>query len=112
MAVSRRVPAFLPDPNQQHAIEHVSGPMLVLAGAGTGKTTVLTRRIARLIEQGHARPDEILALTYTDNAAAEMRDRVKAELKHTDISGLQSSTFHAYCNNLLIRTGNNFGVLD
>ena len=101
-----------PDERQREAIEHLHGPMLVLAGAGTGKTTVLTRRIARLIEEGHARPDEILALTYTDNAAAEMRDRVKAELGHTDISALQASTFHAYCNNLLIRTGKKFGVLD
>jgi len=55
--------------------------MLVLAGAGTGKTTVLTRRIARLIREGQARPSEILALTYTENAAREMRDRVQAELR-------------------------------
>jgi len=58
-----------PDERQREAIEHVRGPMLVLAGAGTGKTTVLTQRIAHLIREDHARPDEILALTYTDNAA-------------------------------------------
>src|SRR5437868_6788671 len=114
MSLARNAPSrpFDPDERQSEAIEHLHGPMLVLAGAGTGKTTVLTRRIARLIDQGQARPDEILALTYTDNAAAEMRDRVPTELKHTDISGLQASTIHAYCNNLLIRTGKNFGVLD
>ncbi len=83
--------------------------MLVVAGAGTGKTTVLTRRIAQLVREGHARPDEILAVTYTDNAAREMRERVE-----TDLGGNapQICTFHAYCNNLLIGHKNDFGVLD
>lgn len=112
MAVSRSAPVFSPDPNQQHAIEHVSGPMLVVAGAGTGKTTVLTRRIARLVEQGHARPDEILAVTYTINAANEMRQRVQAELGKANLKGLQVETFHAFCNNLLIAEKRDFKVLD
>ena len=114
MAVLKTIPGALldPDPRQQEAIEHVHGPLLVLAGAGTGKTTVLVRRIAALINSGHARPEEILALTYTDNAASEMRERVERELQGRDISGLQALTFHAYCNNLLIRTRKNFGVLD
>jgi DNA helicase-2/ATP-dependent DNA helicase PcrA len=103
---------FVPDEKQREAIEHVDGPMLVIAGAGTGKTSVLVNRIARLIREGHARPDEILALTYTDNAAAEMRQRVKAELKDWDVSKLQAVTFHAYCNGLLHRTGNQFNILD
>src|SRR2546428_6515526 len=103
---------FAPDERQREAIEHLRGPMLVLAGAGTGKTAVLTRRIARLIREGNARPDEILAPTYTENAAKEMRDRVKAELTGTDIAGLQATTFHAYCNLLLERCGKKFGVLD
>jgi superfamily I DNA/RNA helicase/RecB family exonuclease len=101
-----------PDERQREAIEHVHGPMLVVAGAGTGKTTVLTRRIAALIRDGHARPSEILALTYTDNAAKEMRDRVQAELRGTDVSGLRAMTFHAYCNQLLQSNGQGFGVLD
>src|SRR5207302_672872 len=101
-----------PDERQREAIEHVHGPMLVVAGAGTGKTTVLTRRIAHLIREGHARPDEILALTYTDNASREMRERVELELSGTNLAPLQVCTFHAYCNNLLIRCGKNFGVLD
>ncbi len=114
MAVSKAVPsrAFEPDNRQREAIEHVHGPMLVTAGAGTGKTTVLTRRIARLIQQGHARPDEILAVTYTDNAAKEMRLRVEAELRGVELAGLQVKTFHAYCNELLARNNRSFGVLD
>ncbi len=104
--------AFQADERQREAIEHVQGPMLVIAGAGTGKTTVLTRRIARLISEGHARADEVLALTYTENAAAEMRTRVRAELEGSNASDLRVCTFHAYCNNLLIRNGRKFGVLD
>ena len=115
MAASKPIPAaraFEPDERQREAIEHGRGPMLVIAGAGTGKTTVLTRRIARLIQQGRARPDEILAVTYTDNAAREMQERVLAEIRGIDVSQLQVTTFHAYCNNLLIRCGKQFGVLD
>ena len=114
MAVPKRASSisFRPDPQQQLAIEHISGPMLVLAGAGTGKTTVLTRRIAKLIREGHARADEILALTYTNNAAAEMLERVRRELNGTKTEGLQVCTFHAYCNELLVRSGKKFDVLD
>src|SRR5580692_11817232 len=103
---------IVPDERQQEAIQHVHGPMLVIAGAGTGKTTVLTQRVANLIREGHARPDEILALTYTDNSAAEMKARVREELKGTAIEGLQTGTFHAWCNGLLHRRGAGFGVLD
>jgi superfamily I DNA/RNA helicase/RecB family exonuclease len=101
-----------PDERQREAIEHVHGPMLVIAGAGTGKTTVLTQRIAHLIRESHARPNEILALTYTDNAAEEMKKRVRAELEGKDCEGLQVLTFHAWCNGLLHRRGAKFGVLD
>jgi DNA helicase-2/ATP-dependent DNA helicase PcrA len=107
-----RKQSFEPDVRQLQAIEHVEGPMLVVAGAGTGKTTVLTKRIARLVRDGHAQPREILALTYTENAAAEMRQRVQAELQGADLTGLQAETFHAYCNNLLHRAGKEFGLLD
>jgi DNA helicase II / ATP-dependent DNA helicase PcrA len=107
-----RPATLIADERQQKAIEHVHGPMLVIAGAGTGKTTVLIRRIASLIREGHAQPSEILALTYTDNAAKEMRERVQAELRGVDISGLRAMTFHAYCNELLKANGRGFGVLD
>jgi DNA helicase-2/ATP-dependent DNA helicase PcrA len=103
---------IVPDERQREAIEHVHGPLLVIAGAGTGKTTVLTQRAANLIRAGHARPDEILALTYTDNSADEMKKRVRAELDGQDCEGLQALTFHAWCNGLLKRRGAAFGVLD
>jgi DNA helicase-2/ATP-dependent DNA helicase PcrA len=99
---------FAPDDRQREAIEHVSGPMLVVAGAGTGKTSVLIQRIARLVEQGHAKPEEVLALTYTVAAAGEMRDRVRALLGKP----IHSATFHDYCLDLLKRAGRDFGVLD
>ena len=107
-----RSQAFEPDERQREAIEHVHGPLLVVAGAGTGKTTVLTKRIANLIREGHARPNEILAVTYTVNAAQEMRQRVAEEMRGTDLSDLRFATFHEYCNDLLIQTGQKFGVLD
>src|SRR5437868_11766252 len=103
--------AFTPDEHQQQAIEHLHGPMLVVAGAGTGKTTVLTQRIARLIREGHARADEILAITYTDNAAAELLQRVAKELGSAS-QGLKAKTFHAYCYDILQRCGRQFEVVE
>src|SRR5258708_1342427 len=106
-SLSRPAP-FIPDDPQRQAIEHVHGPMLVVAGAGTGKTSVLTNRIARLVEGGHARPEEILALTYTKNAAAEMRDRVRGLLGGKDI---HAPAFHDFCSDLLARADQKFGFL-
>jgi DNA helicase II / ATP-dependent DNA helicase PcrA len=100
---------FIPDNRQREAIEHVHGPMLVVAGAGTGKTSVLTHRIEALVAAGQARPEEILALTYTKNAAFEMRDRVRSLLGGKNV---HAATFHDYCLDLLKRSGNAFGVLD
>jgi len=100
---------FTPDERQQEAIEHVHGPMLVVAGAGTGKTSVLTHRVERLVKEGHAHPEEILALTYTVNAADEMRERVRRLLGGQTV---QAVTFHDYCLQLLKRMGKDFGVLD
>lgn len=96
---------------QRAAIEHVHGPMLVLAGAGTGKTTVLVERIARLIAKHHAKPGEILALTFSDAAAEQMADRVRQKLVESDTTGLQATTFHGYCYGLLMRSGVGFRVL-
>ena len=105
----RRSSPFIPDERQREAIEHVQGPMLVLAGAGTGKTSVLTHRIERLVREGHAYPHEILALTYTRNAANEMRDRVGKLLGGKEVN---AATFHDYCLDLLKRVHKDFGVLD
>jgi DNA helicase II / ATP-dependent DNA helicase PcrA len=104
---SKSVP-FTPDDRQREAIEHAHGPMLVVAGAGTGKTSVLIQRIARLVQQGHAKPEDVIALTYTVAAAGEMRDRVRTLLG----TPIHSATFHDYCLKLLERSGKNFGVLD
>jgi DNA helicase II / ATP-dependent DNA helicase PcrA len=112
MAVAKahaRSSPFVPDDRQREAIEHVHGPMLVVAGAGTGKTSVLTQRIAWLVSEGHARPDEILALTYTRNAAEEMRDRVRTLLGGRVVT---AATFHDYCLVLLKDAKQDFGVLD
>jgi DNA helicase-2/ATP-dependent DNA helicase PcrA len=106
-AQSRSAP-FTPDDRQREAIEHVHGPMLVVAGAGTGKTSVLIHRIARLVEQAHAQPERVLALTYTVAAANEMRDRVREQVGKK----IHSLTFHDYCLGLLQRAGRDFGVLD
>jgi DNA helicase-2/ATP-dependent DNA helicase PcrA len=100
---------FTPDDRQAEAIAHVHGPMLVLAGAGTGKTSVLTHRIAHLVREGHAQPGEILALTYTINAATEMRERLRTLLGGANVN---ATTFHDYCLDLLKRVRQDFGVLD
>jgi ATP-dependent DNA helicase UvrD/PcrA len=85
---------------QRQAVTHDAGPLLIVAGAGTGKTTVITRRIAHLIGQGRARPEEILALTFTDKAAAEMEARVD-ELVPYGYADVEIATFHAFGDSLL-----------
>ena len=111
MPVAKQNPTeFTPDPQQALALDHIHGPMLVIAGAGTGKTTVLTQRIARLLEAGHATSEEILALTYTVNSAAEMARRVA--LACSSAQQMQAHTFHDYCFALLKRHDRGFQVLD
>src|SRR5579863_7116359 len=106
---SSRSAPFTPDDRQREAIEHVHGPMLVVAGAGTGKTSVLVNRIARLVNEGHAKPEEILALTYTKNSATELGDRVRALIGATKV---HTATIHDYGFDLLNRAQRGFGVLD
>lgn len=87
-------------PEQRAAVLHGEGPLLIVAGAGTGKTTVLTRRIAHLIATKAARPEEILALTFTEKAAFEMRERVDALIPYGYAESF-ISTFHAFGDRML-----------
>ncbi len=90
------------NPAQQQAVDHVDGPMLVLAGAGSGKTRVLTMRIARLIERHGVLPHRIFAVTFTNKAAGEMKQRV-GHLLGRDPGGLWIGTFHSLAARLLRR---------
>ncbi len=89
---------------QREAVTHVDGPLLILAGAGSGKTTVITRRIAWLIEEEGVRPGSILAMTFTNKAAGEMADRVQ-RLVSVPAGQLWVSTFHSFCTRILRREG-------
>jgi DNA helicase-2/ATP-dependent DNA helicase PcrA len=86
---------------QAEAVTHPEGPLLILAGPGSGKTRVITSRIAWLVTQQGVRPDEILAITFTNKAAAEMRERVHRLLP--ELSGAWISTFHSMCARILRR---------
>jgi DNA helicase II / ATP-dependent DNA helicase PcrA len=120
-ATREAMPAFLPTEAQRQAIEHVHGPMLVVAGAGTGKTTVLTQRIARLLREGHAKPSEIVAITYTRNSAHDLVVRLAEAwlgskdpecVRKVKDSGIKVGTFHAYCYHLLCDARRSFQLID
>ena len=95
-------PPLLADltPRQRKAVTHGNGPLLIVAGAGTGKTTVITRRIAWLIAEKRAKPSEILALTFTDRAALEMTERIDRLVPY-GYTDTVISTFHAFGDRLL-----------
>ncbi len=94
---------------QQQAVTHQEGPLLIVAGAGTGKTTVITRRISYLINEKKCRPEEILALTFTDKAAGEMEERVDRLLPYGYVD-LWISTFHAFAERILKDHGLEIGL--
>lgn len=94
---------------QQEAVNYVDGPLLIIAGAGTGKTTVITEKIAHIIEQGLAEPEEIVALTFTDKAAEEMEERVQKRLS-LGYREIQIATFHRFCQRLLQDFGMDIGL--
>jgi len=106
------------NPEQRKAVETLDGPVLMLAGAGTGKTRALTARIAHLISTGRATPRSILAVTFTNKAAREMRERVSAALGHPTEGMAWLGTFHSICVKLLRRHAelvglkSNFTILD
>ncbi|MHB1762655.1 MAG: ATP-dependent helicase [Acidimicrobiales bacterium] len=82
------------NPQQQAAVLYDAGPLLIVAGAGSGKTTVLTHRIAHMVHERGARPDEVLAITFTNKAAGEMRERLQ-RLLGGQMSGMWVATFHS-----------------
>lgn len=94
---------------QEKAVSFARGPLLIVAGAGTGKTTVLTRRIAWLLESGLAKPEEILALTFTEKAAGEMAERVDL-LMQLGYAEIEISTFHAFCQKILAQHALDIGL--
>lgn len=96
------------NPQQQAAVLHSGTPLLIVAGAGSGKTRVLTRRIAYLLATGQAYPNEILAITFTNKAAAEMRHRVE-ELIGPPARAMVVSTFHSACARFLRRDADRLG---
>jgi ATP-dependent DNA helicase UvrD/PcrA len=106
------------NPEQREAVETLDGPVLVLAGAGTGKTRVLTTRIAHILSQGRARPSEILSVTFTNKAAREMKSRL-AEMLGQAVEGMPwLGTFHSIAGRILrshaelVQLKSNFTVLD
>jgi DNA helicase-2/ATP-dependent DNA helicase PcrA len=120
-AAPEQQPRFVPTDEQRQAIEHVGGPMLVVAGAGTGKTTVLTERIARLITHAGVKPQEILAITYTVNSAHDLAKRLALALRGSEApavvrqvmrGGVRIGTFHAYCYSVLCDAGRRFELVD
>jgi DNA helicase-2/ATP-dependent DNA helicase PcrA len=125
-AATERVPEVVPEPEraervdpesvlaglnepQRRAVVHRGGPLLIVAGAGSGKTGVLTRRIAHLLATGDARPGQILAITFTNKAAGEMRERVIG-LVGPRAEHMWVSTFHAACVRILRREADRLGM--
>ena len=95
--------------NQQKAVQYVDGDLLIIAGAGTGKTAVITQRILHLIKKCGVKPSEILALTFTEKAAAEMQERIDDEMEYGYEEPL-ISTFHSFCDGTLKTEGYNIGL--
>jgi len=101
------------NPEQKQAVTYTDGPLLVLAGAGSGKTKVLTNRVAYFISQGLIQPENALLLTFTNKAAAEMRERIAKILKEVGLNPASmptAGTFHSFCAKVLRIDGHNIGI--
>lgn len=98
------------NPVQKEAVLQTDGPVMILAGAGSGKTKTLVTRITYLLDEKNLSPHQLLALTFSNKAAREMRERIAAELPHLDIGSLQITTFHAFCARLLRSEANFLGL--
>ncbi|MFJ6675169.1 DNA helicase PcrA [Actinosynnema sp. NPDC091369] len=97
------------NPSQRRAVEHSGAPLLVVAGAGSGKTRVLTRRIAYLLAERNVHPGEVMAITFTNKAAAEMKERV-ADLVGARARSMWVSTFHSMCVRVMRREAKTLGM--
>ncbi len=109
-AEANDLPEVSLNPPQQQAVAHVNGPLIVFAGAGSGKTRVITYRIANLVAQHHVPPYRILAVTFTNKAAAEMKARLSRLLGEELTRTLWIGTFHAVCVRLIRRYSEAIGV--
>src|SRR3989304_2120914 len=98
------------NPPQREAVEHAGGPLLILAGAGSGKTRALAYRIAYLIRERRVRPQQILAVTFTHKAAREMLERVERLLGGPIAHGIWIGPFHHICSRILRRHGDRVGI--
>ncbi|MCD6060461.1 MAG: rep, partial [Moraxellaceae bacterium] len=98
------------NPRQREAVRHISGPLLVLAGAGSGKTSVITRKIAYLIQDCGIAASKIVAVTFTNKAAREMKERAGKLVQGQEARGLTVSTFHNLGLNILRREMAHFGL--
>ncbi len=109
---SAQAPAYMGGLNtaQRDAVNHIDGPLLVLAGAGTGKTRVLTTRLAHILHSRKAFPGQILAVTFTNKAASEMKERVSHLLGGAPVEGWWLGTFHALCARMLRRHADLVGL--
>lgn len=101
--------SFVANSQQEEAINYDGGPLLVIAGAGTGKTSIITQKICHLILDQHCPPESLLALTYTDKAATEMEERVDKSIPY-GYSRVNIFTFHAFADSILRQDGHHIGI--